>query len=131
MVWLVHVSLTSGLQVAADWAQLASVILAVVTAAPVVATMVAWWRRAGSLPATVPTADQVDHAHRTLRSLALGQWREEIHLRQLDDPAPLAVRWRLTELPAIGPRDRAIASNSLRVLLAWTAPAHRAQRPRR
>ncbi len=100
LVLLVHVSLTQGPQVAADWAQVGSMVFSVVAVAPAMTAIVAWWRRAGSLVA-VPTADQVDHAHRTLAPLVRGQWREEILVRRLDDPTPLMVRWRLTELPVM------------------------------
>ncbi len=79
--------------------------LAVVAVAPMIAAIVAWWWRAGARAAAAPTADQVDHAHRTLAALVLGQWREEILVRRLDDPTPLMVRWRLTDLPVMDLRD--------------------------
>ena len=117
LVWLVHLSLTGGLQVAADWAQLGSVVLAVGAVAPVITAAVAWWRRGEPSAVMVATADQVDHAHRTLAGLVLGQWREEIGIRQLDDPTSLAVRWRLTELPVMDLHDHVFRPNSLRALL--------------
>ena len=117
LVWLVHMSLTGGLQVAADWAQLGSVVFAVGAMAPVITAAGAWWRRGEPSAVMVATADQVDHAHRTLAALVLGQWRDEIGIRQLDDPASLAVRWRLTELPVMDLHDHVFRPNSLRVLL--------------
>jgi NACHT domain-containing protein len=105
LVWLVRVALTEGLQVAAAWAQLGSLVFAVVALGPAAAALVGWWRSVEPV-ASGPTADQVDHAHRTLAALVLAQWREEILTRQLDDPAPLMVRWRLTELPVMDQHDR-------------------------
>lgn len=116
LVWLVRISLTEGLQIAANWAQVGSLILAVIAMAPVGTAIVGWWRRVDPSAATAPTADQVDHAHRTLAALVLAQWREEILARQLDDPNPLAVRWRLTELPVMDLRDHVFRPNLLRTL---------------
>lgn len=116
LVWLIRISLTEGLQIAANWAQVGSLILAVVAMAPIGTAIVGWWRRVDPSPATAPTADQVDHAHRTLAALVLAQWREEILARQLDDPTPLAVRWRLTELPVMDLRDHVFRPNLLRTL---------------
>ena len=45
-----------------------------------------------------------DAAARQLASQVLSQWRDEVSVRQLDDPGPLAVRWRFTELDVV---DRA------------------------
>ncbi|KXK58995.1 hypothetical protein AWW66_26700 [Micromonospora rosaria] len=76
------------LERAADWAQLFSLVLALVPLA-------AWWRAGGRTTGTTP--DQSDRAQRALATAVLRQWRNEIVLRQLDDPMPLAVRWRLVE----------------------------------
>ncbi|REE95284.1 NACHT domain-containing protein [Thermomonospora umbrina] len=75
----------------ANAAQLVSVPLAV---SPLVLAVLVWWRR-GAVLADSPSAEQLDHARRTLAGLVLAQWRTEAALRQLDDPAPLAVHWRL------------------------------------
>ncbi|WP_205648272.1 NACHT domain-containing protein [Actinomadura rubteroloni] len=97
---LVAVLRRSGLETTASWAQLASVPLAV---APLVPLVVGGWRRHGT---AVSTPEQVDRAQETLAGLVAEQWRAEILARRLDDPAPLAVRWRLTGLPVM---DRAAA----------------------
>ncbi|WP_344955916.1 NACHT domain-containing protein [Actinomadura miaoliensis] len=96
-IGLVVVLRRSGLQTAANWAQLASIPLAVV---PLVPSVVAGWRRAGR-DARTSTPEQLDRARETLAGLVSEQWREEIRVRRLDDPAPMAVRWRLTELPVM------------------------------
>lgn len=115
LVWLVHVLFTKGLQVASNWAQLGSLVLAVALF-PVGTVILDWWRRADPSAAGSPTADQVDHAHRTLAGLVLAQWREEILARRLDDPTPLAVRWRLTQLPIVDLPGHVLRPNPLRTL---------------
>jgi hypothetical protein len=115
LVWLVNVLLTKGLQVASNWAQLGSLILAV-TLVPVGTAMVDFWRGADPSAASSPTADQVDHAHRTLAGLVLAQWREEILARRLDAPTPLLVRWRLTQLPVMDLDDHVLRPGRLRTL---------------
>lgn len=107
-VWLIFVALSEGLQVAADWAQLGSLILAGAAVVPLMAALARWWRQVEPAAVPAPTADQVDHAHRTLADLVLGQWREETRIRQLDHPTPMAVRWRLTELPVMDRHDHVI-----------------------
>lgn len=116
LIWLVHVLLTKGLQVASNWAQLGSLVLAVALV-PAGTLIVDWRRRADPSAVSSPTADQVDHAHRTLAGLVLAQWREEILARRLDAPTPLAVRWRLTELPVMDLREHVLRPNPLRTLL--------------
>jgi NACHT domain len=48
--------------------------------------------------ATVSVSTQLEDARRTLAAQVQRQWDQEIRIRQLDDPTPLAVRWRFTEL---------------------------------
>jgi hypothetical protein len=72
-------------------------LLPVWLAASAVAAGIAWARRRDGEPG-VCTPHQVEAARRTLAALVLSQWRGEAETRQLDDPVPLAVRWRLTEL---------------------------------
>ncbi|WP_433174393.1 NACHT domain-containing protein [Actinoallomurus sp. CA-150999] len=115
LVWLIHVLFTKGLQAASNWAQLGSLVLAV-TLVPVGTVILEWWRRADPSAASSPTANQVDHAHRTLAGLVLAQWREEILARRLDSPTPLAVRWRLTQLPVMDLHDHVLRPNPLRTL---------------
>jgi hypothetical protein len=65
---------------------------------PLVLGLVLWARRPPLLALTTSTVEQTDAAQRQLAGQVLSQWRDEIGVRQLDDPSPLAVRWRLTEL---------------------------------
>lgn len=65
---------------------------------PLVLGLVLWARRPPLVTLTTSTAEQTDAAQRLLASQVLSQWRAEIDVRRLDDPGPLAVRWRFTEL---------------------------------
>ena len=84
-----------GLETAAAWAQLLSLLLAIV---PLLAL------RRASTSTTASTPDQTDQAQRALATVVSSQWREEILLRQLDDPAPLAVRWRMVDVEDDAPK---------------------------
>jgi len=42
-----------------------------------------------------------ESCQQALAALVLAQWRQEILIRDLDDPAPLAVHWRFTELNVV------------------------------
>lgn len=66
---------------------------------PLVLGLVMWARRPPS--AAFTTIEQTDAAQRQLARQVLVQWRDEINVRQLDDPGPLAVRWRRTELDVV------------------------------
>jgi len=44
-------------------------------------------------------------------AFVLAQWRQEIPRRDLDDPAPLAVHWRLTELDVMDHTDHIVGQN--------------------
>ena len=44
------------------------------------------------------SAEQLEKARQMLAALVLAQWRDEIVIRQLDNPEPLTVRWKLTQL---------------------------------
>jgi NACHT domain len=92
---LANVLRSKGLQAAAAWAQLVSIPLAIL---PLIGPVLRWWRHPAAPAATISSPDQVDQAQRALAAMVLIQWREEIRIRQLDDPAPLAVRWHLTGL---------------------------------
>ncbi|HWO62418.1 MAG TPA: NACHT domain-containing protein [Umezawaea sp.] len=65
---------------------------------PLTLALIQWARRSPRPPPVVSSPEQVDAAQRQLADLVLAQWRTEVVVRQLDDPAPVAVRWRLTEL---------------------------------
>ncbi|MEU8308962.1 NACHT domain-containing protein [Actinomadura sp. NPDC048955] len=86
-----------GLQTSANVAQLVGVLLAV--PAVVVGLVVWWWRHRG--PAPVPDAETVAAAKEALAVMVAAQWREEARIRELDDPAPIPVRWELTTDPRI------------------------------
>lgn len=108
---LAYVFRSRGLQEAANWAQLVSVALAV---APLIASINAWRRRPAGDVAPTATPDQLDKAQRTLAALVLVQWREEIPRRQLDDPHPLAVYWRLTDLAVMDHAEHVVRPSSAR-----------------
>lgn len=107
---LTYLLRTQGLEVAADWAQLLSLIVAVVP-------LLARQRRTPTLTSTTSSPDQVEKARQALAALVLRQWRDEILVRQLDNPAPLSVRWRLTELDSVDSVGDAFRPNLLRLLL--------------
>ncbi|GAB3418137.1 ATP-binding protein [Flindersiella endophytica] len=66
------------------------------------------------------TAAQLEQARNLLAELALDQWRQEIAVRRLDDPAPQNVRWRLTELDLLDHAKNVLSSNPLSFfLLGW------------
>ncbi|MFI7121303.1 NACHT domain-containing protein [Amycolatopsis sp. NPDC049868] len=68
---------------------------------PLVLGLAVWARRSPPVALTTSTPEQTDAAQRQLASQVLGQWRDEINVRQLDDPGPLAVRWRSTGLDVV------------------------------
>jgi hypothetical protein len=70
----------------------------VIGVVPFVLGLIRWVRQSPNIPAAVSSLNQVGAAERTLAALVLAQWRNEIAVWQLDDPAPLAVYWRFTEL---------------------------------
>ncbi|MFL6127082.1 NACHT domain-containing protein [Actinophytocola sp.] len=84
---------------------------------PLVLGLVVWVRRPPSVVLAVSTVEQADAAQRQLASQVLGQWRDEIIVRQLDDPGPLAVRWRFTELDVVDRAELVSRGNPLRSLL--------------
>ncbi|MEW9530169.1 NACHT domain-containing protein [Microbispora sp. NPDC049125] len=86
---------------AVNWAQLASVALGVFTVIPTVVTMLRQQQ-----PGRTSSPDQVDRAEQALRTLVRAQWREEILIRELDDPTPLPVRWRISGLDVMDQDDR-------------------------
>ena len=126
-IWIA--TLPSPISEPIDWAQLASVLLAVAAVASMIKPTVVG--QSARRPAVaVPTADQLDHAQRTLAALVRGQWREEILVRQLDDPFPMTVRWRLTERPVMDHHDDVIRSSPL-PLRIWRGPRRFAGRSNR
>jgi hypothetical protein len=52
----------------------------------------------------------------------LSQWRNEIAVRQLDDPGPLAVRWRFTELEVVDRTEHIARPDLLRSLIGRGRP---------
>jgi hypothetical protein len=62
--------------------------------APLAVGLIAWARRPPPMAPATSTSEQVDAAQRHLADQVSSQWRNEIIVRQLDDPGPLAVRWR-------------------------------------
>ncbi len=88
---------------------------------PLVLGLIYWARRSPHRPQMTSTPAQVSAAQRQLGDLVLAQWRTEIVVRQLDDPAPLAVRWRLTELDLKGDVERVTRPKLLRYLIGQGA----------
>src|SRR3954447_15690789 len=87
----------------------------VASLAPVVLGLVVWARRPPHVALATSTTEQMDAAQRQLASQVLTQWRDEIGVRQLDDPGPLAVRWRFTELPVADHAAHIAGKSPLRV----------------
>jgi hypothetical protein len=69
--------------------------------APLVVGLITWARRAPSAALAASTSEQVAAAQHQLAGQVRNQWHRETMVRQLDDPGPLAVRWRLTELDVV------------------------------
>ncbi|GAA0378988.1 NACHT domain-containing protein [Acrocarpospora corrugata] len=95
-----------------DWIQIVGLIVAVAT---LLGQVVFDWR--GRQPGSMSTPDQIAGAEQALREFVRAQWREEIQIRELDDPAPLPVRWRMTGLPGV--MDRAEKIDRPRFPLNW------------
>ncbi|MEV4054319.1 NACHT domain-containing protein [Amycolatopsis sp. NPDC049688] len=89
---------------------------------PLALALVHWARRSPRPLLVVSSPEQVDAAQRQLADLVLAQWRTEIVVRQLDDPAPVAVRWRLTELDTSGPAEYVARPKLLRYLIGRGVP---------
>ncbi|WP_204061624.1 NACHT domain-containing protein [Microbispora corallina] len=96
---------------AANWAQLASVALGVFALAP---PLVSTWRQRP--PGGTSTVEQIDRAERALRVLVHEQWREEIVIRELDEPVRLPVRWKISGLDVMDQDERV---DGLRLLRSW------------
>ncbi|GIH50054.1 NACHT domain-containing protein [Microbispora rosea] len=96
---------------AVNWAQLASVALGVFALVP---PLVGTWRR--RQPGGTSTIEQIDRAERVLRVLVHEQWREEIVMRDLDEPARLPVRWKISGLDVM---DQGEHVEGLRLLRSW------------
>ncbi|MFD0689719.1 NACHT domain-containing protein [Actinomadura fibrosa] len=78
------------------WWTLTTAVLAV---PPLIVTLLGWWERSAAAAGT--SADRADRAARTLAELVEAQWDAEVRTRRLDDPAPLAMAWRLTDRPVM------------------------------
>lgn len=85
---------------------------------PLTVGLVVWARRRPPTVAATSTVEQVDAAQRELAEQVLSQWRNEIAVRQLDDPGPLAVRWRFTELDVVDRTEHGTHQNPLRSLIS-------------
>jgi NACHT domain-containing protein len=89
---------------------------------PLVVGLIVWARRPPSVAATTSTPEQVDAAQRQLAGLISSQWQTEIIVRQLDDPGPLAVRWRFTDLDVADRAEHIARTSPLRSLLRRGRP---------
>ncbi|MEU6721283.1 NACHT domain-containing protein [Nonomuraea sp. NPDC046802] len=98
-----------GLQEAANVAQLVSILLAI----PALAVpLIAWFRRTGNPPRPPASAD-IARAEDVLTGLVAEQWRTEAVRRLLGDPAPIPVRWSLTDRAELMDHPKLIASGKL------------------
>src|SRR5918992_110480 len=105
----------AGLEAAAK----ASAMIAGLT--PLAVGVILWARRSSMAPAS-STPDQVSAAQRLLADQVLAQWQKEIIVRRLDDPAPLVVRWRFTELDVVDHTEHITRSAPLRSLISRGRP---------
>ncbi|MGI5207172.1 NACHT domain-containing protein [Spirillospora sp. CA-108201] len=87
VAWRLHVG----------WWTLTTTVLAV---PPLIVTLMGWWERAAAADPRAP-AECADRAARALAELVQTQWQAEIQIRHLNDPAPLALGWRLTDRPVM------------------------------
>jgi GTPase SAR1 family protein len=94
----------------------------VVGLAPLALSVIVWARRRPSVAAAISTPEQVDAAQRQLADQVMSQWRNEIVVRQLDDPGPLAVRWRFTELDVVDRAEHIARPDLLRSLIGRGRP---------
>jgi hypothetical protein len=85
--------------------------------APLVVGLIIWARRTPPVTQATSTPEQVEAAKRQLAGLVLSQWQQEIIVRQLDDPGPLAVRWRFTELDVADRAEHITGQGRLRSLI--------------
>ncbi|WP_175647234.1 NACHT domain-containing protein [Streptomyces cyaneochromogenes] len=96
LVWVLRAT-QDGLSDAASWAQLAGGwVLAVAVAAPPVFR----WMRQDSTSPAVSRAD-LEESQEQLAAVVRAQWLEEIRVRRLEDPQPVAVRWTATARPVV------------------------------
>ena len=84
---------------------------------PLVVGLIVWARRPPAVALAGSTVEQTDAAQRHLAAQVLSQWRDEISVRQLDDPGPLAVRWHFTELDVVDRAEHVSREKTLRLLL--------------
>jgi hypothetical protein len=70
----------------------------------------------------LPRPEQVDAAQRQPAGQISSQGQLEIIARQLDDPGPLAVRWRFTELDVVDRAEHIARPDLLRSLIGRGRP---------
>ena len=90
--------------------------------APLALSLVVWARRRPTVTPATSTSEQVDAAQRQLTDQVLSQWRNEIAVRQLDDPGPATVRWRFTELEVVDRAEHIARQDLLRSLIGRGRP---------
>ncbi|TDB71944.1 NACHT domain-containing protein, partial [Actinomadura sp. KC216] len=79
----------------------------VLPAAVAIVATVRWARqRSRRLGAAAPAAGSLAQAKELLAELVDQQWKDEAHLRSLDDPDPIPVRWRTPQAAEL--MDRAV-----------------------
>jgi hypothetical protein len=109
---ILYVSLVLGMVIA--WARGgpndAAAIAAIfaITITPVGVLSWGWLKSRTAPPTSSP--HQLDQACRKLADLVLAQWRAEAEIRELDDPSPIAVHWRPTEMDVMDHPENIIGS---------------------
>lgn len=99
----------SGLQAAANVAQLAALVLAV---PGLVVPLMAWSRRSSIVASLRPST--IDLAREVLANLVKDAWGREASLRSVYPPDPIPVRWKLTERPGVMDHPQLVARGPLR-----------------
>lgn len=104
LVLLVVVLVTQGADKANPWASVLGAGLALTGA---LVTLVTWWARQRAAARKPATSEQVTRAAQELHAVVREQWRKEAVTRSLEDPNPMAVRWRLSD-PGVMDHDELI-----------------------
>jgi NACHT domain len=81
---------------------------------PAAVTLVLWaWK--ASRDGAPPAGEQLEQARQTLAGKVREQWLHEASVRQLHDPDPMPVIWRLTERPIVDLSEGVAAADMLAV----------------
>lgn len=106
LVLMAVVLVTQGLARVSAWAGVVGAVVGLL------GLMTSWWWPRSTVGQR-PAGERVERAVEVLRERVLVQWRREAQARSLDDPAPMPVRWRLSD-PDVMDHAGHIASGPLR-----------------